>query len=293
MPAPNPSFAPPPLAGEARERLLARVAFEATWERDLHSDALCWDRNLESIFGYPHDEAARHLSWGRERVHPDALARVEQAASQAIRGDAPGWSSEYRFRRKDGSWAWVASRCAIERDADGRAQRAVGAMIDISKLKDTEARLRFFTEQIPARACATDRELRVVWDAGAAFSSSPSVVGKTVAELFAQSPDRGGVRGGCRRAPAGESCRLEIDDGTAAAQLQLEPFRDPAGNVIGGGGIAFDIPPRARSEEEVDTGQLRLRRGIEPLPVALSVVERAGGIVLSNPAASQIWGGMI
>src|ERR1044071_3266598 len=96
MPAPNPSFAPPPLAGEARERLLARVAFEATWERDLHSDGLCWDRNLESIFGYPHDEAARHLSWWRERVHPDDLARVEQAAAQAIRGGAPGWSSEYR-----------------------------------------------------------------------------------------------------------------------------------------------------------------------------------------------------
>src|ERR1051325_7974460 len=143
MPAPNPSFAPPPLAGEARERLLARVAFEATWERDLHSDALCWDRNLESIFGYPHDEAARHLSrwrervhpadlarggqasppeggarrlsWWRERVPPDALARVDQAASQAIRGDAPGWSSGYRFRRKGGSSAWVASGCALRR----------------------------------------------------------------------------------------------------------------------------------------------------------------------------------
>ncbi|HEY6158165.1 MAG TPA: PAS domain-containing protein [Gemmatimonadales bacterium] len=293
MPAPNPSFAPPPLAGEARERLLARVAFEATWERDLHSDALCWDRNLESIFGYPHDEAARHLSWWRERVHPDDLARVEQAASQAIRGDAPGWSSEYRFRRKDGSWAWVASRCAIERDADGRAQRAVGAMIDISKLKDTEARLRFFTEQIPARACATDRELRVVWDAGAAFSSSPSVVGKTVAELFAQSPDRERVLEGCRRALAGESCRLEIDDGTAAAQLQLEPFRDPAGNVIGVVGIAFDITARVRSEEEVRAGQLLLRQVIETLPVGLIVVDRAGDIVLSNSAASQIWGGMI
>src|ERR1041385_6534167 len=293
MPAPNPSFAPPPLAGEARERLLARVAFEATWERDLHSDALCWDRNLESIFGYPHDEAARHLSWWRERVHPDDLARVEQAAAQAIRGGAPGWSSEYRFRRKDGSWAWVASRCAIERDADGRAQRAVGAMIDISKLKDTEARLRLFPEQIPARACVTDRELRVVWDAGAAFSSNPSVVGKTVAELFAQSPDRERVLEGGRRALAGESCRLEIDDGTAAAQLQLEPFRDPAGNVIGVVGIAFDITARVRSEEEVRAGQLLLRQVIETLPVGLIVVDRAGDIVLSNSAASQIWGGMI
>src|SRR5207249_9179320 len=105
------------------------------------------------------------------------------------------------------------------------ALRAVGAMIDISRLKETESRLRLFTEQIPARACVTDRELRVVWDAGAAFSSSPSAVGKTVPDLFAQSPDRERVLEGCRRALAGESQRLEIDDGTAAAQLQLVPFR--------------------------------------------------------------------
>src|SRR5438552_1985323 len=212
---------------QARDRL-AGVAFEAIWERDLENDALSWDENLESIFGYRRDEVASHLGWWRERVHPDDLARVEQTAADAIRGDAPGWSNEYRFRRKDGSWAWVASRCVIERDDRGRPRRAVGAMIDISTLKETESRMRFFTEQIPARATVTDRDLRVVWDAGAAFSSSPSAVGKTVPELFAESPDRERVLDGCRRALAGESRGLEIDDGTAAAHLQLEPFRDPA-----------------------------------------------------------------
>jgi two-component system, NarL family, sensor histidine kinase UhpB len=289
----DPSFVPPPLAGEARDRLLARIAFEAIWERDLESDALSWDGNLESIFGYPLDEVVSHLSWWRERVHPDDLERVEETASQAIRGNAPGWSSEYRFRRKDGSWAWVASRCAIERDAHGQARRAVGAMIDISKQKDTESRLRLFTEQIPARACVTDRELRVVWDAGAAFSSNPSVVGKTVPELFAQSPDRERVLEGCRRALAGESTGLEIDDGTAAARLQLEPFRDPAGNVIGVVGIAFDITDRVRTEEEVRTGQGLLRQVLDTLPVGVIVLDRAGDILLSNPASTGIWGGQI
>src|SRR6266516_3524111 len=108
---------------QARDRL-AGVAFEAIWERDLDNDALSWDENLESIFGYRRDEVASQLGWWRERVHPDDHARVEQTAADATRGDAPGWSNEYRFRRKDGSWAWVASRCVIERDAQGRARRA-------------------------------------------------------------------------------------------------------------------------------------------------------------------------
>lgn len=237
------------LEGEGPDRLLAQVAFEAVWERDLDSDALRWGGNLQSMFGYARDEVAGDTAWWREHVHPDDRASAERVANQAIRGNAPGWSSEYRFRRKDGSWAWVASRCVIERDDRGRPRRAVGAMIDISALKEIESRLRLFTEQIPARATVTDRELRVVWDAGAAFPSSPSAVGKTVSELFAESPDRERVLDGCRGALAGESRGLEIDDGTAAAHLQLEPFRDPAGNVTGVVGIAFDITERVRAEQ--------------------------------------------
>ncbi|MFL5303185.1 MAG: PAS domain-containing protein [Anaeromyxobacteraceae bacterium] len=273
-----------------RDRL-AGVAFDAIWERDLENDTVHWDQSPE-VFGYRRDEVANHLGWWRECVHPDDLARVEQTVAQALRGDAPGWASEYRFRRKDGSWAWVASRCAIERDAQGRARRAVGAMIDISKLKDTESRLRLFTEQIPARACATDRELRVVWDAGAAFAANASVVGKTVPELFAQSPDRERVLEGCARALAGESYGTDIANGTAAAHLQLEPFRHPSGAVIGIVGIAFDITDRVRTEEAFRAGQRLLRQVLDTLPVGVIVLDRAGDILLGNSASSGIWGGM-
>src|SRR5437763_1333091 len=110
----RPPFGASPDLSEMRDRL-AGVAFDAIWERDLENDTVHWDENLESIFGYRRDEVANHLGWWRECVHPDDLARVEQTAAQALRRDAPGWRSEYRFRRKDGSWAWVASRCAIER----------------------------------------------------------------------------------------------------------------------------------------------------------------------------------
>jgi PAS domain S-box-containing protein len=278
---------------EARDRLLAGVAFEAIWERDLRNDALTWDGNLESIFGYHHDEVVNHMNWWREHVHPDDRESVEEVASRAIGGDAPGWSTEYRFCRKDGSWAWVASRCVIERDGSGQPLRAIGAMIDISRLKDAESRLRLFTEQIPARACVTDRELRVVWDAGTAFTDRPSVEGQTVPELFAQSPDRERVLEGCFRALAGDSSMLDIDDGTSAAQLRLEPFRDPAGNVMGVVGVAFDITDRMRSEKQVRAGQMLLQQVLETLPVGVNVLDRAGDILLSNSACRSIWGDVI
>src|SRR5690349_22984745 len=159
MSATRPPLAPSSLlpASEARDRLLARVAFEATWERDLGGDELSWDANLESIFGYPRDEVVDHLSWWRDRVHPDDLQRVEETSSQAINSDAAGWSSEYRFRRRDGSWASVASRCAIERDDRGHARRAVGAMIDVSRLKETESLLRQVLDTLPVGVAVMDR----------------------------------------------------------------------------------------------------------------------------------------
>jgi len=145
-------------ASEARDGLLARVAFEAIWERDLDSEAMSWDDRVESIFGYDSREVIGHLSWWRERIHPEDLERVERAVAHAIESGGSAWSNQYRFRRKDGSWAWVWSRGAIERDGEGRALRALGAMIDISPFKENEARLRLFTDQIaplpPIGSCA-------------------------------------------------------------------------------------------------------------------------------------------
>ncbi|HEX3583026.1 MAG TPA: PAS domain-containing protein [Thermoanaerobaculia bacterium] len=290
MPANKSLSTSPASLNEQRDRLLAHVVFEAVWERDLRSDELSWEGSVEPMFGYHRDEVVNHVSWWRERVHPDDLGRVEDIVAAAVRGGAPQWSIEYRFRRKDGSWAWVASRAAIQRDADGEARRVVGAMMDITRLKDTESRLRLFTEQIPARACVTNRDLRVVWDAGTAFPDNPTVVGKTVSELFAESPDRDRVLEGCRRALAGESAKLQIDDGKSAAELQLVPCHDPAGEVIGVVGIAFDITDRVRSEEQVRAGRRLLQQVLETLPVGVLVVDRAGDVVLHNPSSASIWG---
>src|SRR3954451_7845110 len=100
--------ADPPARSEVRDRLLPHVAFEAVWEWDLQSDVMYWDPRPEPIFGYPQHEVVNRISW-RERVHPDDLANVEQIASEAIASGASCWATEYRFRRKDDSWAWVAT----------------------------------------------------------------------------------------------------------------------------------------------------------------------------------------
>jgi len=247
---------------QARDRL-AGVTFEAIWERDLDNDALSWDENLESIFGYPRDEVANHLGWWRERVHPDDRARVEQTAADAVRGDAPGWSNEYRFRRKDGSWAWVASRCVVERDAQGRARRAVGAMIDISKLKEAESQLRQVLDTLPVGVAVVDRAGDVVLHNPA----SSRIWGRLIVpgqERYAKSegfwhgsgkaigPEEWASR---RAIAAGETSRDELidintfDGQRRTIQNSAAPMRDGAGNITGAVVVNDDVTERVRAEE--------------------------------------------
>src|SRR5437868_3452836 len=98
---------PSALARDGLERLLAEVVFDAVWERDMDSEIVSWGGNLESIFGYPRDEVPDHVGWWRDRVHAEDLARVERGFKQALRRKARGYSTEYRFQRQDGTWAWV------------------------------------------------------------------------------------------------------------------------------------------------------------------------------------------
>ena len=255
-------FGSSPDLSQARDRL-AGVAFEAIWERDLENDALSWDENLESIFGYRRDEVASNLGWWRERVHPDDRGRVEQTAADAIRGTAPGWSNEYRFRRKDGSWAWVASRCVIERDAEGRARRAVGAMIDISKLKEAETRLRQVLDTMPVGVAVVNR-------AGDIMLHNPAATeiwGGTIVrgqERWVKS--KGFWHGSGKAIEPGEwASHRALDEGQtirdelidiitfAGTHKTIEnyaaPIRDAAGVVTGAVIVNEDVTERVRAEE--------------------------------------------
>jgi PAS domain S-box-containing protein len=125
----------------SNDRRLAGVLFEGVFELDLANDSVQWHDDKPTIFGFDRSRAIDR-TWWRALVHPDDLPHAWVAIRQAVdRGDN-GWQVEYRFRRADESWAWVLSRGYIVRDARGRAVRAIGALIDVTHSKETEALLR-------------------------------------------------------------------------------------------------------------------------------------------------------
>jgi len=248
---------------EARDRLLARAAFDAIWVFDFASEQISWEGNVESIFGYERDEVVDLVGWWREHVHPEDREGVEEVARNATRSDSPGYSVEYRFRRRDGSWAWVASRCAIERDPGGRAVRAVGAMMDVSKLKEAEALVRQVLDALPVGVALLDRSGDIVLHNPA---SDRIWGGMIVPGSERWEKSRGYWHGtGQPIAPDEWASHHALDEGRTIRDELLDieafdgrrktienyaaPIRDGAGVITGAVIVNQDVTERVRAEE--------------------------------------------
>jgi PAS domain S-box-containing protein len=100
------------------------------------------DEHWAEILGYKKSELPAYdnfMDWLYEQVHPDDLAILETAYSDFIDGKNPTYHVEIRLQHKDGHWVWVEVYSnAVERYADGRVLRVVGAMMDISERKKAE-----------------------------------------------------------------------------------------------------------------------------------------------------------
>jgi PAS domain S-box-containing protein len=126
---------------EERYRLVIRATRDAIWDYDLVTNRIDWSESVFDLFGYPADAVIPDGTWWEDRIHPGERERVVAGLHAAIAKDE-SWSDEYRFRRADGSYAHVIDRGTILRDPDGRAFRAIGAILDLSEREEAEAQLR-------------------------------------------------------------------------------------------------------------------------------------------------------
>ena len=130
------------MQSERRYRQVSQASREALWEWDLASGIVEWSPGAETILGYAPGTLSPQGTLWPDQIHPDDRAQALAALNAAIAGTAQTWSDEYRVRRKDGTYAIVADRAYIERDAEGRAIRAVGALTDITQRKHAEEHYR-------------------------------------------------------------------------------------------------------------------------------------------------------
>ncbi|HRJ72666.1 MAG TPA: PAS domain-containing protein, partial [Terrimicrobiaceae bacterium] len=129
-------------ASEERFRILAKATNDAIWDWDILTDALWWNEGFEMLFGFQRTEIEATIDSWLTRIHPDDKEALLAAVRMAVEGSASSWAGEYRFLRKDGSYAYVLDRGYIIRDADGKGVRMIGGMTDLTERRKVESRMR-------------------------------------------------------------------------------------------------------------------------------------------------------
>ncbi len=134
---------------QERYRLLNLATNDAVWDWDVKTNRIWWNDAVERLFGYPASEVSSEYAWWVERVHAEDRPRVHQSLRHAADSQATSWSEEYRFRKRDGSFAQIQDRGYVMRDADGATTRIIGTMQDISERKRAQEEMRRLAYEEP------------------------------------------------------------------------------------------------------------------------------------------------
>jgi PAS domain S-box-containing protein len=112
-----------------------------------------WLSSTTDPFGHRFEGELPSKTWWEEHVHPEDAPRVfAKFANKLETHDR--WSYEYRLRRADGGYAWVADHLHAVRDEEGKLVEVIGSLTDVSDryaaeeaFRESEAQLRVAFEQ--------------------------------------------------------------------------------------------------------------------------------------------------
>jgi PAS domain S-box-containing protein len=125
---------------EERMTLAAQAAGFGVWAWSIASNQLWGTERWLRLFGFAPDEFVTFKKV-IERIHPDDREMMERKVRRALE-DGVEYAEEYRVVLPDGTLRWVAARGRMYPDARGKAARMLGASIDITGRKESEAEVQ-------------------------------------------------------------------------------------------------------------------------------------------------------
>ena len=121
----------------------SQATSDIIWDWDFETNYVEWASNFTLIMGHklPSD-LKLPIDFCYSNFHPDDRQRVSESLERAIQNPSQHkWVNEFRYRRADGTYAYVTDRAYILRNSDNKAFRLIGAMQDITELKLKEQEL--------------------------------------------------------------------------------------------------------------------------------------------------------
>ena len=126
-----------------------KATTDAIYEWTVATDMLYWGEGFTELFGHSITQNPAPFEDWAVYVYPADQARVvEGLRRKMFETQDAYWQEEYRFRRADGTWAYVFDRGYLLRDEAGQPLRMIGAMQDVTKRQQAAAEQRRLTERL-------------------------------------------------------------------------------------------------------------------------------------------------
>jgi PAS domain S-box-containing protein len=138
-------------ASEDRLKIALEVTRAGVFEWNLETDEIHWSALHYALLGLAPDAERPSYALWRKHVHPDDLARVEDALRTAVKTMTP-YEAEYRICGADGVERVVQGKAVVSA-YPGEHRRMVGAIVDVTDMRAAEAEAR-----------ANERRFRVMAD---------------------------------------------------------------------------------------------------------------------------------
>ncbi|HSI78373.1 MAG TPA: ATP-binding protein [Lunatimonas sp.] len=144
------------LINQSNERYekLTEATNDAIYDWDMTTNSVFMGKGFKTLFGYDYLHEPYSFDIWQDRIHPDDQIKINNLMEQVI-SDITGsgsFQTEYRYRMKNGEYAYVVDRGRIIRNESGTPIRLIGATQDISYRKTYEESLKKLNLSLQDRA---------------------------------------------------------------------------------------------------------------------------------------------
>ncbi|SHN87908.1 PAS domain S-box-containing protein [Geodermatophilus obscurus] len=174
-------------AGRALLALPVDAAGIGTFEVDVATGRLTWNRRMSELLGVAPEDVSGEPAEVHRHIDPADVARVAADVEAALAGIG-GYTAECRVPLPDGRTRHLSARGQLITDAAGNPLRLVGAALDVTAERKISQRVHAALESLPISYLAMDADWRMTYLNARAERltgrSRDELLGRTLWEAF-------------------------------------------------------------------------------------------------------------